>query len=646
MTNALTTLPAPTVPDIAEKRIVVDEVVFEDGSRFGQYNLMHIRISRTNRKRFNQAKLSELAASILSKGLAQPILIRPVKPTADEPQAFEIVAGERRFRACIIAGLSVIPAFCRNLSDQEALELQILENLQRDDPHPLEEAEGYERLMMTHGYTADQLVDKLSKSRSYVYGRLKLCALNLEVRELFLDNEERLQASTALLIARIPLAKLQTKALTEILRPNGRVDDEPMSYRKAKEWLQQNYMLDLRKAIFMTDDAKLLKAAGNCNKCPKRAGNQPEVFEGVEPNLCTDPECFKEKTAAHHDKLHADALKQKLPVHEGQEARNTWSEIYRAGSDHVCDETPLYTFERVAPHTGLSGTVATHLKRAQLPPVVAYTRNEKGIMQPLYARAAAQSALEQAGACETVEVRDARTQSEQKDLVKESPKKKAKEDARLAEAARAEAQAEEMTGKRVALYRTVRSSAQGGLNLTMIREVAKLLVRSIPLPDDLLDDLYPFDDRSDDGICAYIDQAEYAQVELFMLDLAMGEHLSVESWNLDDDAYGVDALNAMAWSEGIDPATDHRQAATVTSEAATTAPQPAGPTEDAATPPEAAQQAERPKLQLKTKPAAAAAPTDGPVITVKKPKKDRSIALAPATTWPFPTQSRPTEQSN
>jgi hypothetical protein len=202
--------------------------------------------------------------------------------------------------------------------------------------------------------------------------------------------------------------------------------------------------------------------------------------------------------------------------------------------------------------------------------------------------------------------------------------------------------------KRVALYRAVRSTAQGGLNLTMIREVAKLLVRSTPLPDDLLGDLYPFEDRSDDGIRAYIDQAEYAHVELLLLDLTMGEHLSVESWDLDgaDDNPGVDALNAMAQSEGIDPATDHRQAITATSGAAPTAVQPADPAEDAATPPEGAQQSARPKLQLKTKPAAVAAPTDGPVITVKKPKKDRSIALAPATAWPFPTQSRPTEQSN
>jgi ParB/RepB/Spo0J family partition protein len=632
MTTALTTLPAPNVPDITDKRIVVDEIVFEDGSRFGNYNLVHIRISRTNRKRFNQAKLSELAASILSKGLAQPILIRPVTPTADEPQAFEIVAGERRFRACITAGLSVIPAFCRNLSDQEALELQILENLQRDNPHPLEEAEGYERLMMKHGYTADQLVDKLNKSRSYVYGRLKLCALNLEVRELFLDNEERLQASTALLIARIPMAKLQTKALNEILHPNGRIDDEPMSYRKAKEWLQQNYMLDLRKAIFMTDDAKLVKVAGNCSKCPKRAGNQPEVFEGVDASVCTDPECFKEKTAAHHDRLHADALKQKIPVHEGQEAYDTWSEIYRTGSDLVCDETPLYTFERVAPHTGLSGTVATRLKRDQLPPVAAYTRSEKGIMQPLYGRAAAQSALEQAGACETAEAREARTQSEQKHLVKKSPKKKAKEAAEHAAEASKQERAKEITTKRVALYRKVRASTQTGFSLEMIREVAKLLVREKPLPDDLLDDLYPFDDRNDDGICAFIDQAEFAQIELLMLDLMMGEHLSVESWEVDraGDSYGVDALNAMAKLERIDPTQDHRQAAQSPAE-----PAPA-PSADADPP---AAKVARPKLQLKAKTADVAPPpaTDAEAGPVIKVKKHRNVEIKPASAWPFPT---------
>ncbi|KAK0349144.1 hypothetical protein LTR94_034331, partial [Friedmanniomyces endolithicus] len=133
-----------------------------------------MRASPDNRKRFNEQALQELAASIKTMGVAQAILIRPVTPTAESPEPFEIVAGERRFRASKIAGKATIPALCRQLSDLDAAKIRILENLQREDPHPMEEAEGYQLLMLQHGFTADQLVDEVKKSRSYIYGRLKL----------------------------------------------------------------------------------------------------------------------------------------------------------------------------------------------------------------------------------------------------------------------------------------------------------------------------------------------------------------------------------------------------------------------------------------------------------------------------------------
>lgn len=140
-----------------------------------------IRPSPNNRKRFIESALQELAASIRSVGIAQPILIRPVTPTEAAPESFEIVAGERRWRASGIAELDELPTMVREMTDLEADRIRILENLQREDPHPLEEAEGYEQLMLQHGYNADQLADEIKKSRSYVYGRLKLCALAKEM---------------------------------------------------------------------------------------------------------------------------------------------------------------------------------------------------------------------------------------------------------------------------------------------------------------------------------------------------------------------------------------------------------------------------------------------------------------------------------
>src|SRR5471032_2910342 len=290
MSKDLVILPPPTVPMLTDQPIIVDELVMDDGT-FGNFALGHIRISTTNRKRFSISSLNELAASIKAIGIAQPILIRRVTPTADAPQQFEIVAGERRYRAAIMAGLTHVPAMCRRLSDLDAAKIQIFENLHRDDPHALEEAIGYEQLMLQHGYSADQLVGEIKKSRSYVYGRLKLCALCNDVRELFLDFPKEFSASLALLIARIPVPALQVKATKEILFPRGGDTPQALSYRQAADVLQERFMLDLTKATFPIKDAKLLAAAGACAQCHKRAGNQPEVFKDVNADTCTDPDC-------------------------------------------------------------------------------------------------------------------------------------------------------------------------------------------------------------------------------------------------------------------------------------------------------------------------------------------------------------------
>lgn len=636
MSHSLTTLDAPSVPTLADQPIVVDELVFADGSRFGHYNLAHIRISRTNRKRFNLQKLNELAASIRVKGLAQPILIRPVKPTKGEPQTYEIVAGERRFRACIIAGLTSIAAFVRVLSDVEALELQILENLQRDNPHPLEEAEGYERLMMAHGYTADQLAETLDKSRSYIYGRLKLCALNLEVRDIFLDNEDVFPASTALLIARIPLPALQTKAAREILHPTGKQDDEPMSFRKAKDWLQKNYMLDLGKAVFQLKDAKLLRAAGSCNACPKRAGNQPEVFEGIDANVCTDPDCYKEKTARHYDQMVEIALKNKLPVHEGEAASKLYGEIYRAGSALVAADTPLYTFERVAPKTRMEGDVARYIKKEARPTAVALVKGGNGIAEELYDRGAIQALLEAVGACEPAEVRAARQANEVADLKRgiesKQPATKSQQKAAAERDYRAqEDDAKAATNARVDLYKALRQS-QTGFTLTMVREVAKYLVRDehngYCLPDDLIGDLYAFDGSSDKALCEYIDQAEFGQVELIIMDLVFGEQLHIHPSDMNSGpTLGQQVIDTMARAEKIDIADSLSEQA---DQQSAEAEQPVQP--ESAPP-------GRGTLKLKSKPATAAEPSQGPVIRVKQ---NRAASIQPpAVAWPYPSGVKP-----
>jgi ParB/RepB/Spo0J family partition protein len=204
-------------------------------------------VQAKRRKRYDKAALAELADSIRQSGVIQPIVARTL-----DAEHFEIVAGERRWLSAKAAGLPTIPTVVRSLTDTEVLTVQLVENLKREELHPLEEAEGYEELMR-HGLTIEALMQKVGKkasSRAYVYGRLKLCALSPASREAFYDG--KLTASTALLIARVPGAKLQAEALAEITAP--RFGNEPLSAREAATHIQERYMLRLADAPFDRKD--------------------------------------------------------------------------------------------------------------------------------------------------------------------------------------------------------------------------------------------------------------------------------------------------------------------------------------------------------------------------------------------------------
>ncbi|WP_166454929.1 ParB/RepB/Spo0J family partition protein [Duganella aquatilis] len=330
--SKLVVLPAPVVPAPVDQVIVADELV-SDGYRDIPTHL--IRISYTNRTRFNLEALQQLSENIAEVGILQPILMRPCTPTTEAPQIFEIVAGERRFRAACMAGLYAVPASVKTLTDKQAAEIQLLENIQRENPHPLEEAIGFEQLMLNHGYNADQLAAKVKQSRSYVYGRLKLCALANGVRDDFLDD--KFSASIALLIARLPTPTMQVQAAEEIIDGN-RYTGEPMSYRSAQQHMRHNYMLDIGNAVFPIKDARLVEKAGSCETCQKRTGNQPDVDTNDDDeeatDYCTEPACYHEKTAAFQQRKRDEAAKTGQTIIVGDDAKKIMPNSYgslRAG---------------------------------------------------------------------------------------------------------------------------------------------------------------------------------------------------------------------------------------------------------------------------------------------------------------------------
>jgi len=128
---------------------------------------------------FNEETLQELSASVKEHGILQPILVRPL-----EAGRYQLIAGERRWRASKLAGLETIPALIEDIDDDTALEIAIIENLQREDISPLDEAAMYDRMVHEHGYSIRKLADKLGKDKGYLENRLRLADAPTEVRAL------------------------------------------------------------------------------------------------------------------------------------------------------------------------------------------------------------------------------------------------------------------------------------------------------------------------------------------------------------------------------------------------------------------------------------------------------------------------------
>ena len=155
------------------------------------------------RRRFAEAELDALAQSIREKGILQPLLVRPL---AGQEADFELVAGERRWRAAQRIGMHEVPVIVRPLADSEALEIALVENLQREDLSPLEEAEAYSRLMEEFGRTQGALAEAVGKSRSHVANTLRLLSLPAPVRRRLDEGELSAGHARALLAAADPIA--------------------------------------------------------------------------------------------------------------------------------------------------------------------------------------------------------------------------------------------------------------------------------------------------------------------------------------------------------------------------------------------------------------------------------------------------------
>ena len=138
------------------------------------------------RRLFNKNSINELADSIKAKGLVQPLVVRP---SPSDANSYEIIAGERRWRAAQIAQLHEVPVVIRNFNDTEALEIAIIENVQRSDLSPIEEAAGYKRLIENHGHTQEDLSGIVGKSRSHIANIIRLLSLPQSIQDMITEGK-------------------------------------------------------------------------------------------------------------------------------------------------------------------------------------------------------------------------------------------------------------------------------------------------------------------------------------------------------------------------------------------------------------------------------------------------------------------------
>jgi ParB/RepB/Spo0J family partition protein len=246
--------------------------------------------SNNPRKTFDPGHIKDLGDSMKSSGLLQPITLRP------SGKNYEIVVGERRYRAAKLLKWKSIAAIVKNITDEEMLEIQIIENLQREDINPLDEAAAFSTLLKKENI--EWLASKIHKSKKYIADRLKLNDLVKEASEFV--ARDILPLGHAFMISKLSFAD-QQKCLTKCMHKDfGLTPYCAIPLQELKEFIGDEVLLDFEKVSFDPEDPLLYPQAGACRVCPKRTSNNNLLFDDItKDDRCTDAACFHQKTANH-----------------------------------------------------------------------------------------------------------------------------------------------------------------------------------------------------------------------------------------------------------------------------------------------------------------------------------------------------------
>jgi len=254
------------------------------------------------------ASLNELTESIKTNGVIQPVLIRP----AEKPDTFYLVCGERRFVASKLAKLKEIPAFIRDLTEEQAFDLQVVENLQRKDVHPMKEAQGYKALIEANPEknTVQELARRFGKSPEYIAQRLSFNNLIDEMKKEFIEG--KMLIGHAMAFSRLT-ENDQRECWIKCKIKMGPSEGLYEPLNTVNSFISQSIIRDLGKAVFNPNDAEMLPSAGACVTCTKRSGDNLLFSDVKDKDRCFDGSCFSAKTSIHLVNKIAD-MKQDNPT--------------------------------------------------------------------------------------------------------------------------------------------------------------------------------------------------------------------------------------------------------------------------------------------------------------------------------------------
>ncbi|MEJ0080837.1 MAG: ParB/RepB/Spo0J family partition protein [Puia sp.] len=254
------------------------------------------------RKYFSEKALEDFATEIALHGIISPLTLR-----AMSSGRYELVAGERRLRAARIAKLKEVPAVIKVLTDDEVIELQLSENLQRENPHPMHEAQAIGQMQKT-GKNINEIAARLGKSKQFVYSRLKLLTLIESLQEMFLaDKFTILEAFEIASISQDSQAEFFNAYCTG-WRDQKDFDLDNLSYALSQ------FKYDLKEAPFNTKDKELIPEAGACTGCPSNTASLKTLFpEFAKHAVCTSKSCYHRKCDAYFTLTCLNAIQEHEP---------------------------------------------------------------------------------------------------------------------------------------------------------------------------------------------------------------------------------------------------------------------------------------------------------------------------------------------